>query len=95
MITDIIITVNYTDNIKRFESDSNYYILYQYTTCAFPSVNTPIAFLTVVCTFGETANSFVPRSWFRSVDLPTFGVPITAAFSSRCSSRGGAWAWGA
>jgi hypothetical protein len=43
----------------------------------------PICRLRVVCGQGETAAIFVPSNRLISVDLPTFGLPITATKPDR------------
>lgn len=83
----ILLISSYASPIGQSKLMSKYYTII--TTCAFPSVKMPIAFRTVVWTFGETAKSLVPSNWLTRVDLPTLGAPITAAFNRRCSSEGG------
>ncbi len=48
------------------------------TTWALPSMKMPRTSARVVCTLRETIETLVPTRWFRSVDLPAFGTPISA-----------------
>src|SRR5262249_21603655 len=53
--------------------------------CALPDSAIPRTRLRVVCTLGETMETFEPTSLFSSVDLPTLGAPISATKPQRVS----------
>src|SRR6202044_3726742 len=54
-------------------------------SCAAPSMAMPRTRIRVVCTFGVTIEILAPTSALSSVDLPTFGAPISATKPARFS----------
>ena len=52
-------------------------------SCAAPSMAMPRTSVRVVCTFGVTIEILAPTSALISVDLPTFGAPISATKPQR------------
>src|SRR5262249_43350102 len=54
-------------------------------SCAAPAIAMPRIRARVVCTFGVTIETLLPTSALRSVDLPAFGVPISAMKPQRVS----------
>src|SRR5690242_15795139 len=53
------------------------------TICVSSVVRTPRTCVRVVCGLSETIDTFCPRIWLRSVDLPTFGRPTIATNPDR------------
>ena len=57
-------------------------------SCAVPAIAMPRISARVVCTLRETIVTLEPTSALTSVDLPTFGAPISATKPQRVAAAG-------